>query len=74
MTSHELEGGEAQERAARRLRVALELHGAGVALQRQNLRRRHPGCSEAELDALMKRWLLDARGWEGHHLRRRDER
>lgn len=42
---------------ARRLRLAFELHTAGVALKRQNLRRQHPEASEREISALLGRWL-----------------
>jgi hypothetical protein len=45
---------------AQRLRVAFELHEAGVSLQRLNLRRRHPEASEQELAALLRRWLTRA--------------
>lgn len=42
---------------ARRLRLAFELHDTGVALKRQTLRRQHPEATEAEIDALLGRWL-----------------
>jgi hypothetical protein len=42
---------------ARRLRLAFELHEAGVALKRQTLRRQHPEAAEAEIDAILARWL-----------------
>jgi hypothetical protein len=42
--------------AAARFRVALDLADTGVALMRQNLRRRHPGCTEQEIDALLQAW------------------
>ena len=45
--------------AAEKLRVTLDLADAGMALQRQNLRRRHPGASEAEIDRLFDEWLHD---------------
>lgn len=53
---------------ARRLRLAFELHEAGVALKRLSLQRRHPGMTDAETSALLRRWLarvgepLDAPG------------
>jgi len=33
---------------------------AGVALMRQNIRRRHPGETEAEIDARLSAWLCRA--------------
>ena len=33
---------------------------AGIALIRQNIRRRHPAASEAEMDAWMREWLYRA--------------
>ncbi|MCA9569092.1 MAG: hypothetical protein KC656_14690 [Myxococcales bacterium] len=41
----------------RRLLHALELMEMGLAMQRQNLRRRHPEWSEAEVDGAMRRWV-----------------
>jgi hypothetical protein len=45
--------------SAARLRLASAMQREGNALMRENLRRRHPDASEAELDALFERWLLD---------------
>lgn len=42
-----------------RFAIAIQLHETGLALQRQNLRRRHPDLSEDEVDALMADWLAD---------------
>lgn len=53
-----------RDEAGERLRLALELHEAGVALMRCNLRRRHPAATEAELDELLGRWLQDRAGAE----------
>ena len=33
---------------------------AGIALMRQNIRRRHPGQTEAEIDAMLSAWLRRA--------------
>jgi Rv0078B-related antitoxin len=41
------------------LRLALTMQVEGTLLMKENLRRRHPRASEAELDALLERWLLD---------------
>ena len=38
-------------------RVTAVLMEAGIALMRQNLRRRNPSVSEAEVDALLASWL-----------------
>ncbi|HET7486585.1 MAG TPA: hypothetical protein VFJ85_01555 [Acidimicrobiales bacterium] len=49
----------AETAEARRFRTALAMADLGVALMRQNLRRRHPGASEVEIDARLRRWLAD---------------
>ena len=43
----------------RRFLETMELFETAVALQRQNLRRRYPGLSEAEVDDRLQEWLLD---------------
>lgn len=48
----------------RKLRLALEMSDAGCELMRQNLRRRHPDASEAELSELYTRWLHHRPGAE----------
>lgn len=50
--------------AAARFRVALEMFEAGVALMRGNLRRQHPGLGEAEIEALLSKWLQERPGAE----------
>jgi len=40
-----------------RLLLAFELADLGIALMRENLRRRHPEASPAELDKRMGEWL-----------------
>ncbi len=47
----------AQSIAATRFRRTLELFEDGVELMRQNLRRQNPEASEAEIAALLGRWL-----------------
>ena len=42
---------------AAKLRAALELHEVGVALMRQNLRRRHPEASAEQIERLLDAWL-----------------
>ena len=49
---------------AQRLRLAFELFDAGVALMRQNLRRRHPDLDEAAIDQLVGQWLQERPGAE----------
>lgn len=44
---------------AERLRVTFDLVETGLALQRQNIRRRHPAASEAEIDRRLDEWLGD---------------
>jgi hypothetical protein len=48
--------------AALRLHLAFEMFEAGVALMRQNLRRRHPDLDEAAIDRLVGAWLQDRPG------------
>jgi Rv0078B-related antitoxin len=49
---------------AEKFRAALELHEAGVAVMRQNLRRRNPDASDAEIDELLSAWLRTRPGAE----------
>ena len=49
---------------ADKLRAALELHEVGVALMRQNLRRRHPGESDEMIDERLTHWLRTRPGAE----------
>ena len=49
---------------AEKLRMALDLFDTGVDLMRQNLRRRHPSASEAEIAALLAQWLRTLPGAE----------
>lgn len=49
-------------REARRLRTAFELFEAGVRMMTERLRRRHPQASPAELEALLREWLLSRPG------------
>ena len=49
---------------AEKFRAALELHEAGVAVMRQNLRRRNPGASDAEIDELLSAWMRTRPGAE----------
>jgi hypothetical protein len=50
---------ERRSKVAARLRLAIAMQADGAVLMRENLRRRHPEASEAELDRLFERWLLD---------------
>jgi Rv0078B-related antitoxin len=43
--------------ASERFREALAMFEEGVALQRQNLRRRNPTISETQLDEMLQAWL-----------------
>jgi hypothetical protein len=49
---------------AERLRTALDLFEAGIALYRQSLRRRYPEKSDREIDQLLNRWLSKRPGAE----------
>lgn len=46
----------------RRFAETMELFEAAVAIQRQNIRRRHPELSEDEVDERLQAWLLDRPG------------
>jgi hypothetical protein len=52
------------ETPAERLRLALELHEAGVALMRCNLKRRFPGASDKEIEDRLVAWLQERPGAE----------
>lgn len=49
---------------AEKLRAALELHDVGVALMRQNLRRRNPNVSAADIEKLLLDWVRTRPGAE----------
>lgn len=49
---------------AARLRTALELQRTGIAMMRQNLRRRFPSESEAEIGRRLSAWLQERPGAE----------
>jgi len=38
-------------------RIAASLYEAGILLMRQNLIRRHPDCSDEELEQLLLAWM-----------------
>jgi hypothetical protein len=46
------------------MRCAFDLFEAGLDLQRQNLRRRHPAATEEEIHALLEAWLQHRPGAE----------
>jgi hypothetical protein len=50
---------------AESFQVTLDLFETGVALMRQNLRRRHQEVDEREIDALMDAWLVERPGAKG---------
>ena len=45
-------------------RATLDLFQTGIDLMRQNLRRRHPERSDADIDRLLRDWLLQRPGAE----------
>jgi len=53
-----------QRTAAERFLLALDLHEAGVALMRQNLRRQYLEADEIEIDARLNQWLRERPGAE----------
>ena len=50
--------------AARKLRLAFELYGAGEEMMRQKLRREKPGATDPEIEAAIIAWLQDRPGAE----------
>lgn len=55
---------DAGDGAAARLRTALEMFETGVEMMRQNLRRRHPTLTDAEIEARVRAWLHERPGAE----------
>lgn len=51
-----------RDEAAGRLRLAIDLFASGEALMRQNLRRRFPDASDAEIEQRLAAWLLERPG------------
>lgn len=49
---------------AERMAIAFDLWDMGDEIMRQNLRRRNPDASEAEIEELFRRWLLERPGAE----------
>ena len=47
-----------------RFRTALALFDVAVRMKRQNLRRKHPTASDAEIEAWVREWLLRRPGAE----------
>ena len=54
----------AREKAAARLRMALDLFETGVEMMRQKLRRDHPGLADHEVEARLGSWLRERPGAE----------
>lgn len=52
-------GKDERERCADRLEMALEMFEFGLEIKKQQFRRNQPGLSEAEIDTLVERWLVD---------------
>jgi hypothetical protein len=52
------------EDAASKLRTCFALHEAGVAIMRENLRRKHPQASPEEIDQMLAEWLQTRPGAE----------
>lgn len=42
--------------AARRLRIAIDMYEVGERMQRQRLRRLHPGATDAQIEAKLAAW------------------
>ena len=54
----------AREKAAARLRMALDLFETGVEMMRQKLRRDHPDLTDDEVEARLGAWLRERPGAE----------
>jgi hypothetical protein len=54
----------AREKAAARLRMALDLFETGVEMMRQKLRRDHPDLADHEVEARLRSWLRERPGAE----------
>ena len=54
----------ASEKAAARLRMALDLFETGVEMMRQKLRRDHPDLADHEVEARLGSWLRERPGAE----------
>lgn len=52
------------EAVQRRMQTVCDLFEAALALQRQNLRRRHPEASEERISELVQEWLFHRPGAE----------
>lgn len=55
---------EEHARIAARLRTAIDLCAAGIAMMRQNLRRRHPAPTDHEIEEELVKWLRHRPGAE----------
>lgn len=53
-----------RKRCAKRLRTALELADAGIAMQRTKYRRQNPDASDNEIDRMLREWLQHRPGAE----------
>jgi len=51
-------------RLAENLRITFALHEAGVAMMRQNLRRRFPDATDEEIEDRLRAWLRERPGAE----------
>jgi hypothetical protein len=54
----------ARDETAKRLRLAIDLFASGEALMCQNLRRRFPEASDAEIEERLVAWLSERPGAE----------
>jgi hypothetical protein len=53
-----------EEIASARLRTAFDLFTSGERMMRQNLRRKHPDASVAEIQEMLWKWLMQRPGAE----------
>ena len=65
-------GARSQEDLVASLRIAFDLHEAGVEMTRLRLRRKHPDLDEAAISALVAGWLSErpSDDFEGSSFRR----
>jgi len=52
------------ETAAAKLRTAFDLFVAGERMMRQNLKRRHPGARDEEIEKRLRAWMSERPGAE----------
>lgn len=55
---------EEREKCEQRLRIAIDLAQTGIEMQREKIRRKNPGATDDEIEALLGNWLRTRPGAE----------